>query len=600
VSRAGDTIRIGGASAFWGDSPEAAAQLVERGNVQALVLDYLSEVTMSIMSRARAKSPEAGFATDFASIVMRSIGRRVAGDHIRVVTNAGGTNTSACRAAVLKVAAELGVELRVAVVTGDDLSHDAEAFRASGIVDLDTGAPFPDSPWSVNAYLGALPIAAALDAGADVVITGRCVDSALVLGILIHHFRWRADDYDRLAGGSLAGHILECGTQATGGIFSDWEQVEGWEDMGFPIAECHPDGSFVVTKPPGTGGLVSVGTVGEQLVYELGDPGSYVLPDVVCDFANVKLQQQGPDRVLVSGACGREPTPTLKVCATYQDGFRSTAMYTMVGRNAAQKARRSAEAILERCRHLFNELGLADFRRVDIKLLGTEQVYGVNAQPAAAHSREVTLRLDVHHDSNKALGIFGKQIAPAGTAMAPGRCSLVGGRPEPTPLIRLFSFLWPRERVTARVEMQGAEFAPLPTVAARPLAATLSHFKPPGAPSVGPTATVPLLALAWGRSGDKGDSANVGIIARRPEYYPLICEQLTEAAVAAYFHNLVKGPVQRYFLPGLDAINILMKHALDGGGTASLRNDPLGKCFAQMLLDFPMKVPQTWAGGSPA
>jgi hypothetical protein len=591
-------IRIGGASAFWGDSPDAAAQLIEKGDVHAVVLDYLSEVTMSIMSRAKAKNPQAGFATDFTDIVMPAIARRVVESGIKIVTNAGGTNVAACRTALIKSAASIGVSLKIAVISGDDLIESTAEFRTAGIIDTDTGRPFPDKPWSVNAYLGAMPIAAALDAGADVVITGRCVDSALVLGILVHHFKWRAEDYDRMAAGSLVGHVLECGTQVTGGIFTDWEQVEGWEDMGFPVAECYADGSFVVTKPRDTGGLVSVGTVAEQIVYELGDPVSYVLPDVVCDFSQIRLQQQGANRVHVSGARGCAPTPTLKVCATYQDGFRCTAMYTMVGQSAAEKSRRSAEAILTRCRRQFVERQLADFRRVDLKLLGTELVYGPHARPEYQDAREVTLRLDVHHDSSAALNLFAREIAPAGTAMAPGRCSLVGGRPTPTPLVRLFSFLWPRDRVVAQIDLDGTSIvasASTPSGApARPLVTAPSADVTSAAESTEPRQNVPLLQLAWARSGDKGDSANIGVIARRSEDYSLLCAHLSSEAVAAYFAHLVQGPVRRFLLPGFHALNFVLQHALDGGGTASLRNDPLAKTFAQMLLDIPVSVPDSW------
>lgn len=596
MSTASNCIRIGGGSAFWGDTPEAAVQLVERGQVDALMLDYLAEVTMSILARARAKNASTGYASDFPEVVMRSIARQVAQRRIKVVTNAGGMNVAACREAVLKVAAELGVTLRVAIVTGDDLSGDVESLRAAGVQDLDTGAALPQTLSSVNAYLGAMPIAAALDAGADIVITGRCVDSALVLGVLIHRFGWKQDDYDQLAGGSLAGHILECGTQATGGIFTDWDGVQGWEDMGFPIAECHADGAFVVTKPEVTGGLVSRGTVAEQLVYEVGDPSAYILPDVVCDFSHVQIEEVGPHRVRVSGARGKPPTPTLKVCATYQDGFRSTAMYTMVGRAAAMKAQRSGEAILQRCRELFRKQELADFRRVDLKLLGVEHLYGANAEPALVHSREVTLRLDVHHDSQKALAIFGREIAPAGTAMAPGRCSLVGGRPTATPLVRLFSFLWPRDKVQPRVDIDGVRVTLSPPHPGQVLRVEPVEFpRMTSAASRDDLVTMPLLQLVWARSGDKGDSANIGIVARDPEYFPFLCEVLTTRRIAEYFGHLVRGEVKRYALPGICGINFLMTQALGGGGTASLRNDPLGKCYAQMLLDIQVQAPRAWA-----
>ena len=298
-------VRIGGASGFWGDSSVACAQLVRRGQVDYLVFDYLAELTMSILAAMRAKVPEAGYATDFVDVAMKSVIRDIVAKGIKVVSNAGGVNPAGCAAALGKLADEAGVKLKIAIVEGDDVLPHMEALRAAGMREMYSGAELPKKILSANVYLGAIPIARALAAGADVVITGRCVDSAVALGPLMHEFGWREDDFDRLAAGSLAGHILECGCQATGGLFTDWESVPRWEDIGYPILECHADGSFVVTKAPGTGGLVNRAVVAEQMLYEMGDPGAYVLPDVVCDVTGVEVAELAPDRVRVSGARGR-------------------------------------------------------------------------------------------------------------------------------------------------------------------------------------------------------------------------------------------------------------------------------------------------------
>jgi hypothetical protein len=447
--------------------------------------------------------------------------------------------------------------------------------------------------WSVNAYLGAAPIAAALAAGADIVITARCVDSALVLGPLMHAFGWKVDDYDRLASGSLAGHILECGAQATGGNFTDWQDVEGWEDMGFPIAECYADGRFIITKPENTGGLVTPATVGEQILYELGDPGTYKLPDVTCDFRNVRLKQAGPDAVMVEGAKGRAPTRSLKVSATYQDGFRATALLIMGGFDTAKKAEKVGNAILMRTRNLFRERNWGDYRRANLTILGAEEMYGAQARPDARLNREVVLRIDVHHDDKRALDLFSREIAPSGTGMAPGRCALVGGRPDVVPLVRLFSFLVPKGDAHVAVETDGAS-TPVPLGEGTDDQGP-SVVDVPAAGNALPeelSATVPLVRIAWGRSGDKGDTSNIGIIARRPDLLPLIRDQLTEQSVAEYFRHYVKGRVRRFDLPGFDALNFTLEHALDGGGIASMRTDPLGKCFAQILLSMPIRVPR--------
>jgi len=329
------TVRIGSASGFWGDTAMAAPQLVRGGDIRYLVFDYLAEVTMSILAGQRAKDPGAGYATDFVQITMKSLLPELVKKGIRVVANAGGVNPLACRDALARVAEELGLPLRIGVVLGDDLSARADAFRAQGVVEMYSGAPFPQSLASVNAYLGALPIARALDAGCDVVITGRCVDSAVTLGVLIHEFQWSDRDYDRLAQGTLAGHLVECGAQCTGGLFTDWASVPDWENIGFPIVEASADGTFVITKPPGTGGLVTVQTVAEQLLYEIGDPRAYLVPDVTCDFTAVRFEQDGEHRVRVSGATGRAPTASYKVSATFVDGFRNTAVLVIGGEEAA-------------------------------------------------------------------------------------------------------------------------------------------------------------------------------------------------------------------------------------------------------------------------
>jgi hypothetical protein len=365
-------VRIGGASGFWGDSSVGAPQLVAQGRLDYLVFDYLAELTMSILAAARAKKPELGYATDFVDVTMRAIVRDVAKKGIRVISNAGGVNPQACAQALQALAAEQGVQLKIAVVSGDDVLPLVPQLREQGVRELQTGAPLPERLLTANAYLGALPIRAALDAGAQVVITGRCVDSAVTLGALMHAFDWRADDHDRLAQGSLAGHVIECGCQATGGLHTDWESVPDWPRIGYPVLECQADGSFVVTKPEGTGGLVNTAVIAEQVLYEIGDPRRYLLPDVTCDFTQVRLEQLGEHRVRVSGARGLPPGPAYKVSATYMDGFRCTAQLTIVGLEAARKAQRTGEAILARTRELFAQRRWLPYTRTHIEVLGSE------------------------------------------------------------------------------------------------------------------------------------------------------------------------------------------------------------------------------------
>lgn len=588
-------VRIGGGAGYWGDTPSGPRQLVRHGKIDYLILDYLAEITMSILAKAKARDPQAGYATDFITLVMKPLVREIAEKGIKVIANAGGVNLQACRHALEAVAQEAGVRLRIGTVEGDDLLPRAAELSGESIREMFTGAPFPAKPMSINAYLGAFPIAAALEAGADVVLTGRCVDSALVAGPLIHEFGWGPKDYDKLAAAGLAGHLLECGAQATGGNFTDWEAVvDDWPTMGFPIAEVRADGSFVVTKPEGTGGCVSPLSVGEQMLYEIGDPAAYVLPDVICDFTGVRLRQIAPDRVDVTGARGLPPTDTYKVCATYPDGFGTVGTLVLAGRDAVAKAQRYGEAILAKVRKSLEEVGLPPLGDSAIQLVGAESLYGPYAQPAARTLREVTLRVAVHHPSPAGIEIFSKEFMGAALAMSTGRTGLAPGRPKASPIVRLFSFLYPKEKVPVEVRVDGQ-------------AVTLSHVVDRGgsvpAPRPSPEEVcppgervpVPLVYLAVARSGDKGNHANIGVIARRPEYLPWIRAALTPAAVHARFAHFVTGHVERFDLPGVHGLNFLLHDTLGGGGVASLHLDPQAKTYAQLLLEMPVPVPPSLA-----
>jgi hypothetical protein len=584
------TVRIGGAAGFWGDSLEGARQLVMRGEIDFLVFDYLAEITMSLLARQRARKPELGYVPDFIEALAPLLGE-IRRRGIRVISNAGGVNPAACAAALEKRAQAAGIALKIAVVTGDDLLGEVDAIRAAGTREMFSGAALPDKLMSVNAYLGAQPIAAALDRGAEVVITGRCVDSAVTLGALVHAFGWKWSDYDKLAQGSLAGHLIECSAQVTGGLFTDWRDVPGWDDMGMPIAECATDGSFAITKPPGTGGLVSRLSVGEQMLYEIGDPSAYLLPDVACDFRAVTIEEDGRDRVRVTGARGRPPTPDLKVSATFHDGFRMIGTVTIAGRDAAAKAEHAGTAIFARVRRLLAERELGDFTETSLEVLGSEATYGAIARTSPA--REVVLKIGARHADEKALEILAREIAPAASSMAQGLTGFFAGRPGVQPVMRLFSFLWPKRNVTPRVAAGSDSFA-VSFAPSAPLAAAVSDRRD-GAPAGMADASAPLIALAVGRSGDKGNAANIGIIARRADYLPWLRAALTPEAVGAFFRHTGVTRVDRYDLPGMNAMNFLLHDALGGGGVASLRIDPQGKAFAQMLMDLPVGIPRALA-----
>ncbi len=583
------TVRIGSASGFWGDTASAAPALVQGGDIGYLVFDYLAEVTMSILAAQKAKDPAAGYATDFVHITMKQLLPELHARGIRVVANAGGVNPVACRDALAQVAAELGVPLKIGVVLGDDLSARADDFRARGITEMFSGAAFPKRLASINAYLGAFPIAQALDAGCDVVITGRCVDSAVTLGVLVHEFGWAAHEHDKLAQGTLAGHLVECGAQCNGGLFTDWQDVPDWDSIGFPIVETHADGSFVITKIEGSGGLVTPATVAEQMLYEIGDPRAYHVPDVACDFTEVHFEADGPDRVRVSGARGRPPTDTCKVSATFMDGYRNAAFLTIAGEQAPAKARRTGEALFKRMARMLAEQQLPPFSETRIEVIGAEDMFGAHARPT---SREVVLKMAAKSPSKATLELFAREFAAAGTSMAPGTTGLVGGRPSPTPVIRLFSFLVPKRELAQSVligdETTAVELNAEGGFDASRLGAARRYVAVPTNPGF---SLVPLIRLAHARSGDKGDKANIGVLARRAEYLPLLNQWLSPERVAAHFAHNAPSRVERFDLPGCMAMNFVLHDVLGGGGMASLRTDNLAKCYAQVLLAMDVPVP---------
>ena len=447
-------IRLANGQGFWGDSLDAPVRLVREGPLDYLTLDYLAEVTMSIMQKLkrRDETGKSGYARDFVELIGRILPDILEKD-IKVISNAGGANPAACLGAIAQTAREAGARgLKIGMVTGDDILDRLDVILAEGasLDNMDDGRPLSeirDKVVSANVYLSSFPIAEALSLGAKIVLMGRGTDPGLVLGPMIHEFGWTAEAYDLLAAGTVAGHIVECGAQCTGGNFSRWWEIEGWDHLGYPIVEAERDGSFVVTKHEGTGGMVSIDTVAEQLVYEMGDPAAYITPDVIAHFNSIALQEDGRDRVKVTGITGAPATDTYKVSISYLDGYSASGQLTVSGPQALEKARIAADA-------LWGRLARAGFKfeSTSTEYVGAGACHGEIARPPGP-PEEVVLRVGVKDHDRDRVERFGKEIAPLVTSGPPGITGFSGGRPRATEVIAFWPALIPKGLVKPAVRV---------------------------------------------------------------------------------------------------------------------------------------------------
>jgi hypothetical protein len=450
-----EKIKIAGGQGFWGDLLDAPVRQVEGGEIDYLMLDYLAEVTMSIMQKQRARDPRAGYARDFVPL-MREILPACVERNIRVTANAGGVNPPACAEAVAAVARELGLagKLKIGIVVGDDIMGRIDEFLSRGLElrNMDTDEPLStvrDRIQSANVYLGARPLVEALARGAQVVVTGRATDTGLTLAPLIHEFGWREDDWDRLAAGTIAGHIIECGAQCSGGNCQyEWQSIPDLANVGFPIVEASPDGTFVVTKHDGTGGWVNVPSIKEQLVYEMGDPHEYITPDCVADFTTIQLEQAGRDRVRVFGIEGRPATEFYKVSISYSAGFKAVGTLVYAWPDAYAKAR-AADQIL---RARLERLGLK-FDLVHTEFVGANATHGALAGEPSRDAPEVQLRVGVRGQDRAAVERFTKEIAPLILTGPPAVTGFAGGRPKVEEIVAYWPALIPKKEIETRVEV---------------------------------------------------------------------------------------------------------------------------------------------------
>jgi hypothetical protein len=581
-----EMIRIANAGGYWGDDLAQFRRQLELGPVDYVTLDFLAEITMSIMQKQRARDARAGYARDFVTQVEQALPLLVERG-TKVITNAGGVNPLACRGALLEMTQLHGRALDVAAVVGDDLLDRIGELNAAGVSldNMDDGSSFAairDRISSANAYFGAWPVVAALRAGAQIVVTGRVTDTGITLAPMIHAFGWAADDWDRLASGIVAGHIVECGAQSTGGNYTDWRTIRDYPGIGYPVIEVSADGSFIVTKHAGTGGAVTVRTVKEQLVYEMGDPRSYITPDVVADFASSKLEQIGRDRVRVWGVRGRPAPGSLKVSCSYFDGWKASGALIISAPDAVAKAKAFAALFWKR-------LGV-EFTATYEELVGHSSCWGPLAPPV--DPPEVLLRLSVRDADRAKVEQFSK-LVPGVILSGPPGVAVTGGRPQAQEVVAYWPALVPRERVRPRLVTREGEREldwPTPLVPVQS-PASLRRQEWPKVPK-SKLVRVALSRLAHARSGDKGDTCNIGVIARAPEIYPWLKRTLTASVVKRRFRGICDGKVERFEATNLWALNFLLHESLGGGGTVSLRMDPQGKTLSHALLAMEVTAPE--------
>ncbi len=449
------TIRIANGQGFWGDWLEAPVQLVERGQIDYLTLDYLAEITMSIMQKQKSRDPRFGYAHDFVPVIARILPTCVE-RNIKAVANAGGVNPHSCAEAVSEVARKLGLDVKIGIVAGDDIVARLDEMISEGLEfnNLDTGEPLStvrERVQSANVYFGAAPIADALNEGAQIVITGRCTDTGLALGPMMHEFKWSRDDWNLLAAGTIAGHIIECGAQTTGGNCQvDWASIPDLWDIGYPIVEAHKDGTFTVTKHEGTGGRVTVAGVKEQLIYEMGDPRSYITPDCIADFTSVHLEQAGDNRVRVSGVEGRAATEFYKVSISHFAGYKATGALIYSWPDAYKKAK-AADAMLRR---RLDALGLK-FDAMLSEIVGANACHKDLAGEPSVDIAEVLLRFAVRSENKAMVERFTKELAPLGLSGPPTVCGLGSGRPKTEEIVAYWPALMPKSAIAPKVEIIG-------------------------------------------------------------------------------------------------------------------------------------------------
>ena len=535
------TLKIGNAGGYWGDDPGALKRQVSGGSLDYITMDFLAEVTMSILQKQKAKDPNLGYAKDFIPM-LKGVLPDLLVNKTRLITNAGGINPEACAAAIVALGKSLGLEPRVAVVHGDDILSKVDSLKNQGALfeNMETGEEFSSVQSLIeaaNIYFGAAPVVEALKKWQpDIIITGRVTDTGITVAPMIYEFGWSLKDWDKIAAGIVAGHMLECGCQITGGNFSDWKLVDNYNQMGYPIAEVEPDGKFVLTKHEGTGGFVSEDTVREQLFYEMGNPKAYLTPDVVADFSSIKLSQVGKDRVQVSGIKGYEPTPLYKVSMAYEDGYKCVGSILISGPDSKCKAKAFADIFWNRCDQKFTQR-LTEF----VGYNACHRSLGHDQDP-----NEIILRLGARSHDFDALRSFAKMI-PSLILSGPPGVAVLGGVPKVQTVVSYWPALIAKELAIPKIALYEGKLSEETSVNTT----EVGHFKESlmdiqiaekvennldkALQANSDAKAIPLYEICLARSGDKGDSANIGVLARSESAYHFIKEHLTAQIIKDLF-----------------------------------------------------------------
>ena len=578
-----ESIRIANCSGFYGDRLSAAAEMVEAGPIDALTGDWLAELTMLILARTQAKRPGTGFARTFIRQMEQVMGNCIESG-IKVVSNAGGLDPLHCAEAVAQVADKLGLSPSIAYVEGDNLLPRLDELKTAGVdlLDLETGQPVADIDYiSANAYLGCWGVVEALNRGADIVVTGRTTDAAIVCGPAAWHHKWARDDLDAMAGAVVAGHVIECGTQATGGNYSFFEEIDGLEYPGFPFAEIAADGSSVIGKHPRTGGNVTIGTITSQLLYEIGDPG-YLGPDVTSRFDTIELDTVGRDRVRISGVRGEKPPETLKVSMNSWGGFRSDLAIALTGVDIDAKAELIERAFWRNCRHQPE-----DFASVTTTVVRTDK-----DDPATNEEAVASWRITVKDPDQRKTTAIGSAMNDLALASIPGFFGLkTGGLGKPFGVHT--SGLVPRDLVPQHVALRGENRSVIDSDAPSSGPSVTPAVPHIPAPPNGETMRLPLGAIAGTRSGDKGGNANVGIFVRSAEAYGWLEDFLTIDRLRQLMPEAADAQVERFVLPNILAINFVIHGILQEGVASSTRQDAQAKGLGEWLRARHVDIPKS-------